>query len=302
MAGDVLPEMYIEGGGMEDKILVTGATGRVGREVVRSLLDRGQPVVAAAMDEQDAGHVQDQAEARLFDFGVPETYPGAFEGVSKLFLMRPPQITDVKRYLFPVVDYARDAGIEHVAFLSLIGIEQNKRVPHYKVEQYLEPSGVPYTFLRPSFYMQNLDTIHRQEIVDGVIAVPVGKGKTSFVDVRDIGAVAAKVLSEPGHENRTYELTGGEALDYHQVADLFTEVLGRKVTYTDPSLPRFVWETVARGTKLPYALVMAFLYTQTKRGMADRVTDQVEQLLGRPPTTMRQYIEDYAEVWRPESD
>jgi uncharacterized protein YbjT (DUF2867 family) len=284
---------------MGQKILVTGATGNVGHQVGKALLESGQAVVAPAKDERDARRVPEGAEPRFFRFGRPETYPAAFEGVNKLFLMRPPQISDVKRYLFPVIDYAKGAGVTHIVFLSLIGVERNKRVPHYKVEQYLARCGVPYTLVRPSFYMQNLSTTHRQEIVEeDKIAVPVGKARTSFIDVRDAGAVAAKVLSEPGHENRFYELTGGEALDYYQVADLFTEILGRKITYTDPSLLRFVYETVARGGKLPFALVMAFLYAQTKRGMADRVTDEVARLLGRPPITMRQYIQDYAQVWR----
>lgn len=284
---------------MSNKILVTGATGNVGREVVAALLAMGQPVVAAAMDARDAERVQSGAEVKFFGFSRTETYAEAFEGVNKLFLMRPPQITDVERYLFPVIDHAKSTGVEHIVFLSLIGIENNKQVPHYKVEQYLEQCGVPYTFIRPSFYMQNLNTTHRQEIKEeSKIAVPVGTAKTSFIDVRDIGAVSAKVLSESRHENCFYELTGGEAVDYYTVADLFTEILGREITYTNPSRLRFLFEALKRGTKLPFALVMVFLYTQTRRGMADRVTDGVERLLGRPPITMRQYIADYAKVWR----
>lgn len=284
---------------MQDKILVTGATGNVGREVVKALLAQGQSVVAATLDERDAQRAPAGAVTRRFVFGEPATYPTAFEGVGKLFLMRPPQITDVERYLFPVVDYARAEGVRHIVFLSLLGVERNRRVPHYKVEQYVKASGVPYTFVRPSFYMQNLNTTHREEIRDeDKIAVPVGDARTSFIDVRDIGAVAARVLSEAGHAGRAYELTGGAALDYHQVAARFTEVLGREITYTDPSLLRFVWERVTHGTPLPFALVMAFLYTQTRRGMADRVTDDVQHLLGRPPITMRQYIQDYAQMWQ----
>jgi hypothetical protein len=86
------------------------------------------------------------------------------------------------------------------------------------------------------------------------------------------------------------------------VAALFAEILGRKITYTSPSLLRFVYETVKRGKPLPFALVMAFLYTQTRWGMAARVTDDVARLLGRPPITMRQYIEDYAAFWKRDGD
>jgi uncharacterized protein YbjT (DUF2867 family) len=110
-------EGEIEVGG---KILVTGATGNVGREVVRSLLKLGKPVVAAAMDERDANCVPAGAEIVFFDFGKSETYPAAFKGVEKLFLMRPPQITDMKRYLFPVIDFAKSTSISHIVFLIIL--------------------------------------------------------------------------------------------------------------------------------------------------------------------------------------
>jgi uncharacterized protein YbjT (DUF2867 family) len=171
-------------------------------------------------------------------------------------------------------------------------------VPHHKVEGYVRASGVPYTFLRPSFYMQNLNTTHREEIAErGEICVPVGDAKTSFIDVRDVGSVAAQALTEEGHAGRAYELTGGEALDYYEVAAIFSEVLGEEVTYANPSLLRFVRSSVARGVPLKFALVMAGLYTSTRLGMADRVTPVVEELLGRPPITLRQYVRDYADAW-----
>jgi uncharacterized protein YbjT (DUF2867 family) len=285
-----------------DKILITGATGNVGSEVVRALLAQGQPVVAAAMDEEDARQVPGEATEMVhFGFGKPETYRAAFEGVSKLFLMRPPQISDVKSYLFPVVDYAKEAGVEQIVFLSLLGVERQRFVPHYKVEKHLEDSGVPHTFLRPSLYMQNLNTTHQDEIRDfSEIRIPVGRAQTSFIDVRDIGSVAAKVMSEPGHENQAYELTGSESLDYYQVAELLTEVLGREITYRNPSVLRFMGYQRRKGTPLAFVLVMAGLYTATRFGSGKRVTQDVEQLLGRQPIAMRQYIEDYADCWLPE--
>ena len=286
---------------MSEKILVTGATGNVGSEVVRSLLAMGQPVVAAALDEVDAKKVPgENTETVFFGFGQAETYAAAFEGVGKLFLMRPPQISDVQQYLFPVMDYAKTAGVQQIVFLSLLGVEKQRFVPHYKVEKHLETCGVPYTFLRPSFYMQNLNTTHRQEIREGAeIVVPVGKAKTSFIDVRDIGAVAARVLSEPGHENQAYGLTGTQALDYYEVAERFTEVLGRPIAYRNPSIPRFIRLQHRQGVPLPFILVMVGLYTATRFGAGKQVTEEVERLLGRPPIAMRQYIEDYADAWLP---
>jgi uncharacterized protein YbjT (DUF2867 family) len=178
-------------------------------------------------------------------------------------------------------------------------VEDNPRVPHYKVEKYLESSDIPYTFLRPSFFMQNLNTTHREEIQKrDEIYLPVGDGKTSFIDVRDIGAVGARVLSESGHENRFYELTGAEALDYYQVAEIFSETLGRKITYKNPNQFSFLWYTLRHGTPLPFALVMLMLYRSTRLGMAERVTGDAEQLLGRSPTSFQRYVQDYKDVWQ----
>lgn len=284
---------------MSRRILVTGATGNVGREVVRSLAALDQPVVAAVLDDDDATNVPgDSVETVLFDFMDPATYSSALQGVRQLFLMRPPPISDVKRYLNPVVDRAKEAGVEHVVFLSLLGVERNRFVPHYQVEQHILSSGLPYTFLRPSFYMQNLNTTHRQEIRERhEIWIPVGDAKTSFIDVRDIGAVAARVLTQDGHTNRAYDLTGGEALDYYQVAELFTQVLGIEITYRNPNIFQFIRMWYSKGVPLRFVLVMAFLYLSTRFGAADRVTPDVEQLLGRPPIPMRQYIQDYAKSW-----
>jgi uncharacterized protein YbjT (DUF2867 family) len=171
-------------------------------------------------------------------------------------------------------------------------------VPHYKVEQWLLGSGVDYTFLRCSFFMQNLNTVHRTEIRERhEIYVPVGKAKTSFLDVRDIGAVAAAALTQPGHEKQAYDLTGSEALDYYQVADLFSQVLGRKITYKNPSAVSFFIRQLQNKNKLMFALVTTWLYSSTKSGMADRVTGEVVRLLGREPIRMRQYIQDYKASW-----
>lgn len=284
---------------MGAKILVTGVTGNVGFEVAKELLKRGEPV---RLGDIHTGRIYERfgqdVDAAAFAFGQDATYTAALAGIEKVFLMRPPQITDVKKYMFPAIDAALAAGVKQFVFLSLIGIEHNRIVPHYAVEQRLRECGRDWTFLRASFFMQNFNTTHRAEIRDrGEIGVPVGKGRTSFIDVRDIGAVAAVTLSEPGHENQAYDLTGPQALDYYQAAETFSEVLGRKIRYTNPSLPGFVLRTVRSGIRLPFALVMAGLYTSTRLGLAKEVTGEVRRLLGREPRTLREYIVDYQDCW-----
>jgi uncharacterized protein YbjT (DUF2867 family) len=282
-------------------VAVTGPTGNVGAEVVRHLRAAGAPVRALSRDP-------DEARRRLggggdhvrLVFGDAATYPEAFRGVEALFLMRPPQIADVDRRIHPAIDAARVAGVRRIAFLSLQGVERNPLVPHHRIERHLQRAGVPATYLRPSFFMQNLSTTHRDEIrSEGALFVPAGRGRTSFVDARDVAEVAAKVLLEPGHEGRAYELTGREAPTYDEVAALMTEVLGRSIAYADPS-PWVFWRRLRQQrVPAPFVLVMLGLYTVARFGLAGRLTPDLERLLGRPPTTLRTFVRDHAAAWAP---
>lgn len=283
---------------MTTQVLVLGALGNVGAEVVKALRAAGSPVRAGDLfPEKVAQRFGGGVEAVAFDFSKPETYALAFQGIRNVFILRPPQITDIKKLMIPAMQAAKAAGVKHFVFLSLIGIEQNTMVPHYQVEQYLKTSGMSYTFLRSSFFMQNLNTVHQAEIRDSdEIFVPVGTARTSFIDVRDIGAAAAVCLTQPGHENIAYDLTGPEGLDYYQVAALFTQVLGRQITYRNPSPAAFFLRQL-RKSPLMFALVTTWLYANTKGGMADRVTGEVKRLTGREPICLERYIQDYRACW-----
>lgn len=279
---------------MGGTILVTGASGNVGREVVRALVARGAAVRAAVYSRADRSALAGVALAR-FDFADPTTFRDAFAGVDRLFLVRPPAISNVERDIRPVIDYAASHGVNHIVFLSLIGAERNPVVPHAKIEALLMACGVPWTLLRCGFFMQNLDTTHRADIVErSDLFIPAGNGRTAFIDTRDIGDVAGRVLTEPGHEGMVYELTGSEALSYDDVAAVMSAELGRPITYSRPSLPAFAWRMRQRGHPWGYIAVMAAVYLTTRLGMARTVRPDAATLLGRPPLTLRQYVGDYA--------
>jgi uncharacterized protein YbjT (DUF2867 family) len=279
---------------------VIGALGNVGAEVVKQVLARGGKVRAADIDVKKLRERFGEAvEAVCFDFTDPSTFEATFRGVKRMFYMRPPHITNIQRDMVPSMDSAKRAGVTHVVFLSLIGIEQAKYVPHYKVETYLKQMNMQTTFLRCSFFMQNLNTTHRKEIRErNEIFVPVGKAKTAFIDARDIGAVAAVTLLEDGHAGRNYDLTGSERLDYWEVARIMSEILGRRITYRNPNPLYFLIETIRRGTPFMFALVMTGLYTSTRFGMAEPITNEVERITGRNPITFRQYVMDYEDAWK----
>lgn len=289
------------------RILVTGASGNVGAQTVRALLERARADGAAPDPFEIAAAVRDPARYRpeapnlravRLDFSDPAGWDGALEGADAVFLVRPPEIADVDAGIGPFVDRAAARGVRKIVFLSLIGVESMPYVPHHKIEARIRSGGTPFVFLRPSFFMQNLSTTHRAEIAGrDEIFVPAGRGRTNFIDVRDIGDAAAKVLLETGHEGRAYELTGGESLDYFEIARVLSEVLGRPIRYARPSLPRFLVRSVRNGTPFPYALVMAGLYAASALGTADRTTDELERLLGRKPRDFRTFAEDARGAW-----
>lgn len=284
---------------MFTKLLVTGAPGNVGNAVVAELRRLNVLFrVGAYRVESAYHHLGSNIEIVPFNFVDPQTYAAAFAGVERLFLVRPPALANTGKEIAPALHAAVQAGVKHIVFLSLQGVEHNRMTPHFKIETFIRELGVAYTFLRASFFMQNLTTTHCAEIRErNEIAVPVGKALTSFIDVRDIGAVAARVLTEPGHENKVYTLTGAQALDYYQVANKLSTVLGRKICYTNPSVLTFVRQQVTDGRELNHALIMAALYTITRFGNAKDVTNDVRDLLRREPISFDQFAADHRAAW-----
>ena len=178
-----------------------------------------------------------------------------------------------------------------------MGAEKNRYVPHYKIETLLIAGDVLYMPLRCGFFMQNLGTTHRLDIQQhDDLFIPAGKGKTAFIDARDIAAVAVKVFTEPDHEGKACSLNGSEALDYYEVAEILSEVLGRKITYSHPSSPRFAWRMWRRGQPLGFIGVTTGIYLTTRFGMAEIITPDSGDLLGRAPITLRQYTSDFADL------
>jgi len=281
-------------------IVVTGATGNVGLDVARGLIAQGVPVRVAARDPERASTLFPSADVVRFEFGDDATYAATFEGARAVFLVRPPQVTAVKTQILPAIDAARAAGVRHVVLLSLQGADRNPVAPHRRIEDHLRAEGPAWTFLRPSFFMQNLSTTHRHDIAENdEVFVPAGRGRTSFVDTRDIADVAVNVLTRAGHENRAYELTGSEALTYDEIAAILSRELGREIRYTSPS-PWTFWRRMRRrGTAPGYVLVMIALYTVCRLGLAQRVTPEMAELLGRAPRTFREFAHDHARAWDP---
>jgi uncharacterized protein YbjT (DUF2867 family) len=277
-----------------DTVLVTGATGRVGTPLVSRLQDA--PVtVRVATREPSAATAQfpDASEVVDFDLERPETWGQALADVDALFLLFPPAVgvAPVTRF----VDAACRVGVKHVVYLSILGAEKLPIVPHRRIERHLDRAPVTTTYCRAGYFMQNLRTIHRPEIVErDELYVPAGRGELSFVDARDVAAVAATRLTAAPVDDRAFDLTGPEALDFRAVADVFAAVLDREITYADPSMLAFARHMYRRGVDPSLVAFMVVEYAVVRLGFSGRTTDDVADALGRPPRTMRAFVTDHA--------
>ena len=279
-------------------ILVTGATGNVGGDVLRGLLELGISARAAVTNpDRAAATLPAGSSVVRFDFSDPSAFAAALEGVTRVFLMRPPAMGDPKAFL-PFLEAIKFLGVKQVVFLSLLGAQSNPVVPHRKIELEIEKLEIPHVFLRPSFFLQNLSTTHRQDILErDDLYVPAGRGKTSFIDARDIAAVAVRALSVPHIVNGGIDLTGADALSYTEVAAIFSEVLGRKITYSDPLPPKFGLEMQRRGIKPEFVNVMILIYNTNRLGFAAHVTGEVKRILGREPIGVQEFVQDFKQLF-----
>ncbi|HTD79153.1 MAG TPA: SDR family oxidoreductase, partial [Chloroflexota bacterium] len=222
---------------MPPPILVTGATGRIGTELVRRLTAAGTPVRALVHTPPKASSLSArQVEVVLGDFDDPASLDRAVAGVERVFLVSPPQ-PDQVRLQGNVVRAAQRGGVRHIVKISALGASPDwpLAVPrwHWQTEQQIEQADLAFTHLRPNYFMQMILPLAPEVIQRGTVSVPAGTGRISMVDARDVAAVAAGALLEAGHEGRIYEITGPEALAFSDVAQHLSETIGRPVRYVD---------------------------------------------------------------------
>lgn len=277
--------------------LITGATGNVGKYVLEKLSDK--EVFAGISSEASVSKLPGSTQYRIIRFGESTTYESALKNIDCIFLMRPPHISNIKRDILPFLEAAKAQQVQHIVFLSLAGAEKNIFVPHHKVEAFMKDLGIPYTFLRPTFFMQNLSTTHLEEIQkENEIIVPAGKGKTNFIDVRDIAAAAAATIGKSEHYNQGYTITGKKSYTYFEIATIMSDVLEMNISYNNPSMLRFYRLMRKRGYQRKFIFVMIGIYATTKFGLADINTDELQSLINREPISFREFLKDYQNLFK----
>lgn len=282
--------------------MITGATGNVGFEIVKQLsapADRNTRLRAAVRSINDAAKVIGQrAELVEMDYSKPESLSKAINGINKLFLLTPfePNMVELSSNL---ISEAKAGTVKHIVKQSVIGADAEPGIIplrlHRQVEKIIEESGIPFTFLRPNFFMQNFinffgNTIRNQNS----LYLPAGEGKVSFVDVRDIAAVAAKILVENDerHKGKSYNITGPEALSYGDAALILSNGLGKKITYVNISDEDARNGMRAMGLDKWFIDSMIELYEISRKGYASDISSAVEHIIGRKSTSFSQFVKE----------
>lgn len=276
-------------------ILITTPNGKVGSEVAKQLLKQGHSVRLGAHTVGKAQAAFPQAGVVPFDFADEDKVRAALKGVEALYLASPgdAQAEPVKR----VIDLAKEAGVKRVVRLSAMGVEMSDN-PLREVERHLEASGLQYTLLRPSWFMQNYSTTHAQSIrTQGKVHEPAGDGKTGFIDARDIASVGVTALTHEGHHAQAYALTGGRAYDRDEVAEAISRATSKAVTYEPVSEAQFQAGMTSAGVPEGYVVLMTGLYQAVRAGYTAAVTDTVEQVTGQAPISLEQFARDHKDTW-----
>jgi uncharacterized protein YbjT (DUF2867 family) len=282
-----------------EPIFVSGGTGQVGRTVVRELQDRGARVTVGTRDPVAVRALFGESVAAVrLDFDSSRALQAALTGVRRLFLCPPSIREDAKAAVSAVLlGAAAGAGVEHVTVLSGISAAHDEGSVSRRIELAAEQSGIAWTHLRPNHFMQNYGTVYAESIRRGRLDFFIGNGRTSLVDVRDIGAAAAATLVGGRHAGRIYALTGPDALDQHRIAEIVSRVTGRKVEYAARSHDDT--RRALRDAGLPEATIEASVarFAEVEADVFAPVLPDLPRLIGRAPISFEEYAREHAECW-----
>ena len=280
------------------RILITGATGNIGVEVIRYLynIDTSNQIIAGVRNIEKAKVTFKDypgLDYVYFDFEDGNTFYKALRGIDRVFLLRPPHISDVDKYFNPLFLAIKDLGINEVVFLSVQGAEKSRIIPHHKIERLIYNYKLDYIFLRPSYFMQNLTTtlIHdinkKREIV-----LPSGNAKFNWIDVENIGESAAILLDQfEMYKNQALEITGLENESFGEVTSLINSLISKPIRFRNVNVFDFYRIKKRDGMETGMIVVMILLHFLPRFQREPRISDVYERLTGKKPTGLRAFIE-----------
>ena len=283
-------------------ILITGATGKTGSATAKSLGEKGETFRALIRNEEKKEGLESLGgEVVIGSIENTEVVKQSMQGVKTVLVLLPnseSQLALEKQ----LVDSAKQAGVERIVKMSSIEATPDATSPipklHLESEEYIKQSGLAWTMIKPNFYMQNLlasaGTIKEQ----GKIFLPMGDGKTGMIDTTDVGKVLAKVLSEDGHESMNHEITGPEILSFYEVAEIFSQVLGKQVDYVDVPMDAYK-ETLGQFLTNQWHLdAVIDLFKGIAEGGIEDKTDTFNELMGETPKSLSQFLAENSFIFK----
>jgi NAD(P)H dehydrogenase (quinone) len=278
-------------------ILVTGATGGLGHQTIDALLTTtpATEIVALARDLSKASDLVERGVAvRQADYADYPALVKAFQGIDKVLLVSAVAFTDRVHQHQNVIDAAKQAGVKHLFYTSIqrstAFVMPEVTESDLATEAYLKASGLTYTILKNGYYFEGLEYLIGSEVPDTVIRFPAGEGQIAFVKRTDLAAATAALMTGEGHDNQEYTLSGSVAYSFHDIAREFSELVGRPIAYKSSELAPYIAQKVAAGFPEVVATFLAQWGEATKDGMLAGTHDTVERLLGRQPTSLRDYL------------
>lgn len=281
-------------------ILVTGSTGTFGSHVAKELQKQKISFKAAGQKSDKIKEILgDDVQFAEFDWANPSSFKNLFDGISEIYLVSPPNSDLFPDQLVPFLQQAKQAGVNFIVLSTVLGTEANKEGSLYNAELAVQNSGINFTIVRPNFIFQNFINYDLDAVKSGVIFLPSGDGKTSYIDVRDVATIVVEILNyKEKYFSKIYNLTGIEAINHESAAKIFTDVLGVEVKNINPTEEDY--KKTLRSYHLPDSTIdfMAMLYKFIKAGYFATITTDFKNLTGRDPISFKDFIKDYEATFK----
>lgn len=279
-------------------ILITGATGNIGFEVIRSLtkMNSSNKIFAGVRNIEKAKSFFNNypnLNFSYFDFEDSRTFDDALIGIDKIFLLRPPHLSDIDKYFKPLISSIKNKNINEIVFLSVQGAEKSKVIPHNKIERLIIEYGLDYIFLRPSYFMQNLTTTLINDIrTKREIILPAGLAKFNWIDIENIGEAGAILLDKfSDYKNQAYEITGSENENFDKVTSLINDTINNPISYRNVNPLLFYKIKKQEGMVNGMINVMILLHFLPRFQKEPNISDFYERLTGNKPNDLKTFIE-----------
>jgi len=282
-------------------ILVTGATGPLGKAVVEFLLQKtpASNIAALVRDPAKAEDLKAQGvDIRQGDYNDYASLVKAFTGIDKLYFVSGNDIPNRSVQQANVVRAAKQAGVKHALYTSFLRKNETSTSPialvaqaHLETEAALMAGGIAYTILRHTLYTDMLPFFMGDKVLEsGVIFQPAGEGKVSYALRTDMAEAAANILTSQGHENKIYEIAGNDAVSYQEVAKIMSDLSGKSINYISPTQESFREELTKAGVPEHYIGLFGGFAEGIKQGEFDHTDPTLEKLLGRKPVSVKEYL------------